>query len=1212
MKFIKRKSQRDDIPQYAEPKPVASVAPPPVAKDLPPTPLYARYARMTSSPSFESLNNGLDSPSASRFSAFNASTASGFGNGTPSLSSHGGDAAAAGSHGRAAGSSLLSAGKATPSDPPAAPAKPEPIKLKPRRVRTTTDEPNRPVSMYTEKAKVTTSSGVVNGESAETNGLLSAANGSAINNANQSKPQAGVMSSQNRFSSPPPASSHERSSHDGATSRLVNHAHTGSGTATAHATRRSTAPTPQNETNSIFDTKPTVLQKSILAQDDDPTDVSKLYNSAIRATEPPSSTSSPLAPFRPKEGPPIALLARIAREKEAAAAKAQAASSHTSNLDGDILVKPPSRRESLQQAKNVASEPVNPPIPSARSPSPTKATILTGVENQNSTPLESKRRSAIPPSQGLKPSNLSGVGTATRTSQPSNMASAAPSSALADGGLTASPVLKPVKSSEHLVPSPLPIDPNYPNKIPEKTPLVRPAPKSTTTSSSSLLSGDSMSATAPTSAASSVATVRQSRIQQSEQEKPAPPPVEMSKVAEARRALEQAAKSGSNGSSKIPEPASNRSFPSTNIPSRQSSIASAASSSTPSATSRSTATSPSGIATPDDMPTRRLPEAQIVSKVTLTKSGSKINNVTYTREPEAVQQPAPSPRKSKTAPQETPAPLTFPTQEERRRSGEGKRARSGSGHRRREKESRSSHESHNAAPEEPPVPPSPVPPSPVSRKERSPEHHRVNGHREMRDSYQAQVQPEYQRPQYNGDSTPVLRARSPAMQPYEPQYAPQRQSQYVEEQDQEPEEEKFYPIEMHLSYPVLLAATLPYLQFPDTLSLSSSSKVIRNMLEDRRELREEILERYLGTVGYTRWDFGKKKEPMVLTLRDLNSYLRGVSIPIHRYAEISEGQTFSAKEGKSRIVRLLASSTRAYTKVVLRLRAQAEADALLNQTSPDGAPAILERSRPNSPLIRAQSPPTTGGTWKKTFHSPLYRIGHAPVLRVFVPSPEGPWLSDASVLACEKELKRAGVVHLLKIGDVIWDTAVSDEAGFGNAGRLIWDGNYLIDLDYTFSTTGDVPPYLHSLSFPPAYFHKVLRSSGNPIVQLDLRPWGKDIASNLQLVQDRGSAETPQGGRHAVMRWTHRTRFQVTRGTPIPDTNLVVDAGWEGALVIEAEGTNEGLADLQLRCGMEWFKPQPGVQPKQGDGGRVFRLLRERSRPGEIWLRTVRMKERIS
>jgi hypothetical protein len=177
----------------------------------------------------------------------------------------------------------------------------------------------------------------------------------------------------------------------------------------------------------------------------------------------------------------------------------------------------------------------------------------------------------------------------------------------------------------------------------------------------------------------------------------------------------------------------------------------------------------------------------------------------------------------------------------------------------------------------------------------------------------------------------------------------------------------------------------------------------------------------------------------------LNSYLRGVSIPIHRYAEIAEGQNFSGKEsGKSRIVRLLASSTRAYSKVVLRLRAQAEMEAIMAQTSPTAVPVNSSKSRPTSPLVQAQNPPPTTGTWQKVFHSPLYRIGHAPLLRVFVPSPDGPWLSDTSVLACEKELKRAGIAPLMKVGDVVWDTAVSDEAGFGNVGRLIWDGNYLI------------------------------------------------------------------------------------------------------------------------------------------------------------------------
>ena len=118
---------------------------------------------------------------------------------------------------------------------------------------------------------------------------------------------------------------------------------------------------------------------------------------------------------------------------------------------------------------------------------------------------------------------------------------------------------------------------------------------------------------------------------------------------------------------------------------------------------------------------------------------------------------------------------------------------------------------------------------------------------------------------------------------------------------------------------------------------------------------------------------------------------------------------------------------------------------------------------------------------------------------------------------------------------------------------------------------------------------------------------------NLHLVQDRGHAETyasdyllpfiriidytlhsPQGGRHVVVRWTHRSKFHIVRNTPIPDTKLVVDPAWEGSIVIECEGTNEGLADLQVRAGLEHFKPQAGVHPQPGDGGRVFRLLREK------------------
>lgn len=180
---------------------------------------------------------------------------------------------------------------------------------------------------------------------------------------------------------------------------------------------------------------------------------------------------------------------------------------------------------------------------------------------------------------------------------------------------------------------------------------------------------------------------------------------------------------------------------------------------------------------------------------------------------------------------------------------------------------------------------------------------------------------------------------------------------------------------------------------------------------------------------------------------------------------------------------MMASSTRAYTKVVIRLRAQAEAeDATVPSMSPErgragargqhrmpvtgpgshppttGPYGGLNRRAPSPafsftsyhqggpastngpPPQLGPSPPSVSMTPGK-FRSPLFRTGNAALLRVFVPSPEGAWLSDSSVIECERELKRAGVMPFLKVGDVVHDLAAGDEA---NTGRLIWDGNYLI------------------------------------------------------------------------------------------------------------------------------------------------------------------------
>lgn len=77
---------------------------------------------------------------------------------------------------------------------------------------------------------------------------------------------------------------------------------------------------------------------------------------------------------------------------------------------------------------------------------------------------------------------------------------------------------------------------------------------------------------------------------------------------------------------------------------------------------------------------------------------------------------------------------------------------------------------------------------------------------------------------------------------------------------------------------------------------------------------------------------------------------------------------------------------------------------------------------------------------------------------------------------------------------------------------------------------------------------------------------------------------------------------------PIPDTdNLFIDHGWYGTIVVETEGTNEALADLQERCGPRAFPPRPRAltiaQAKAlGEVKKVYRILREKRCVGFLFL----------
>lgn len=209
-------------------------------------------------------------------------------------------------------------------------------------------------------------------------------------------------------------------------------------------------------------------------------------------------------------------------------------------------------------------------------------------------------------------------------------------------------------------------------------------------------------------------------------------------------------------------------------------------------------------------------------------------------------------------------------------------------------------------------------------------------------------------------------------------------------------------------------------------------------------------------------------------------------MPNHQYARLADQclqlwKNDPMDKFTHEILEAYSASTRAYTRIVLRLRAQAEAADVYytvphTQTSSTSGPVSSfplansnfssNQSRSYSrPSSRAPSPAAsmfsnaqhtplvvanhiTGSLQKNSsphhgssFRSPLFKLRRAPLLRVFVPSPDGDWLSDGSVLECEAQLKVAGVLKLLRSGDVVWDVAVGDE---GNVGRLIWDGRFLI------------------------------------------------------------------------------------------------------------------------------------------------------------------------
>lgn len=370
-----------------------------------------------------------------------------------------------------------------------------------------------------------------------------------------------------------------------------------------------------------------------------------------------------------------------------------------------------------------------------------------------------------------------------------------------------------------------------------------------------------------------------------------------------------------------------------------------------------------------------------------------------------------------------------------------------------------------------------------------------------------------------------------------------------------------------LHHPEILRKVISHLDYLDFFSLSQITNDFLEELESDPRLRETVLKRYLTGFGYrtcsTRFMTGhKKRELPMITLDDLANFYAGLefeSLELIEYAK----QALNRRGLDYRTAKMIRSSTRAHNKLVAYMRA-------VEELSP----------RPGS---QQYHPHRHAGR----LYEHIYRPGKAPIFKVWVPSVDH-WMSNEELSECERELWRSQIWTYLEKGDVCWNLAIGD---FANEGKLVFDGRFLRDLLFEFDEVGHLPSWLDMLEFPPSYFHKIIASStSTPIFYLDISPYKDEIKKNLKLSEDKVEVASPQA-RYRVQRWVYRSVITIHTGQ------------WTGHVVIEVEGTSEQAKNLLKRC----CSSHGGVKNLT-----PWRIIREKSRPGKLWIRPVNDDERIS
>lgn len=404
--------------------------------------------------------------------------------------------------------------------------------------------------------------------------------------------------------------------------------------------------------------------------------------------------------------------------------------------------------------------------------------------------------------------------------------------------------------------------------------------------------------------------------------------------------------------------------------------------------------------------------------------------------------------------------------------------------------------------------------------------------------------------------------------------------------------------------PDVISRMISHLDIPELKALRQTSHSIRFAL-NVHDNREMILNKYLSPIGYRSWTYTKatgrlaarsapanlSRDPCPLSFEDCEAFLISQDL-LPEYSAVGKEFAAHPEQMDPRMARLAQASTRAYSRVLTRLRLQpvfkipspttatakipSHSSKFDNSSSGSSAapnsldiqapikhnsyypikpvsgtsesalrldtrlstPPSADGGMPFSPLISSplsltSSPTTmeveTMGTSEQVKLVCPWKPGRAAFYRVWVPASDpNGWLSDEELNQCESELYKAGIWNFMKKGDVVWDTAVGDRM---NEGKYIFDGHYLRDLSYAHDVAGHLPSWLNCVLFSPSYWHNIILSStARPTIYFDISPWKDQVLNSLRLVQDHVEGYSNTGNRYRIAKWLYRSAANIACG----------------------------------------------------------------------------------